>query len=54
MSKSVNKLTRKKYFQIKEVERLYKTIHKYNLRLIAYKKLLQLYIQFKKNQCDNS
>lgn len=42
-------LTKKEYFNLKEVGRLYKMIYKYDLREQAYKKLLQLYIQFKKS-----
>ena len=51
MSKpSASNLTKKEYFKLKEVEQLYKMIHKYNLRHQAYKKLLQMYIKFEKNK----
>ena len=50
---SKNALTKKKYFQLAEVEKFYKMINKYNLRQTAYKKLLQLYIKFIKTQKSN-
>ncbi|MDE0091723.1 MAG: hypothetical protein OXN83_00365 [Oligoflexia bacterium] len=40
--------SRRYYFQLEEVEQLYKMIYKYHLREIAYKQLLQFYIQFHK------
>lgn len=46
-SPSSNNLTKKEYLKIKEVEKLYKMIKKYELREQAYKKLLQLYIKCK-------
>ena len=45
---SVSGFTRKEYFRFKEVEKLYKMIDRYSLRSEAYKKLLQVYINFKK------
>ena len=51
MSKSsVSHLTKKEYFKLKEVEKLYKIINKYNLRSQAYIKLLQMYIKFKREK----
>ena len=50
MAKAVSGLTKKEYFKLKEVEKLYKTINKYNLRQQAYKKLLEMYIKFKKEK----
>lgn len=44
----VSKLTKKDYMKFKETEKLYKIIHRYNLRKEAYKRLLQVYIKFKK------
>ena len=41
-------LTKKDYLKIREVEQLYKMIHKYNLREKAYTGLLQFYIKFQK------
>lgn len=49
MMKSTSNLTKKEYFKLREVKNLYKMIKKYNLRQKAYKKLLEIYIQFKKN-----
>ena len=49
MSKTfLSSLTKKEYFKLREVEKLYKIINKYNLRQQAYKSLLQMYIKFKK------
>ena len=48
MSDKVNALNKKNYLQVKSVEKLYKTIHKYSLRKSAYKKLLELAIKVKK------
>ena len=45
MAKSFSK---KYYFQLEEIEKLYRLIYKYNLRERAYKQLLQFYIQFQK------
>ena len=45
---SASSLTKKEYFKLREVEKLYKMIKKYNLRQQAYIKLLQVYIKFKK------
>ena len=45
---SSSSLTKKDYLKFKEVEQLYKIIHKYGLREKAYIKLLQFYIQFHK------
>ena len=47
---TVPHVTKKDYLKLKEVQNLYKIINKYHLREQAYKKLLQLYIQFKKTQ----
>ena len=44
------KLNKKQYFRLKEVEKLYKIIQNHNLRPTAYKKLLQLFIQIKKDE----
>ena len=41
-------LTKKNYFQLKQIEILYKTIYKYKLRQEAYKKILELGIKLKK------
>ena len=41
-------LSKKYHLQIEEVEKLYKMIYKYNLRELAYKELLQFYLQFYK------
>ena len=48
MSFKVKTLNKKNYLQVKSIERLYKTIHKYSLRREAYKKLLELTIKIKK------
>lgn len=47
-SNSASSLSKKEYLKVKEVEKLYKMINKYNLREYAYKRLLQMYIKFKK------
>ena len=43
-------LSKKTHFQNQELEKFYKLIYKYNLREIAYKKLLQFYIEFHKTK----
>ena len=48
MSFKEKTLNNKNYIQIKSIEKLYKTIHKYSLRREAYKKLLELTIKIKK------
>ncbi len=45
---STTGLTKKDYFKLREVEKLYKMIHKYNLRQEAYKNLLKAYTKLKK------
>ena len=42
-------LSKKHHLQLEEVEKLYQIIHKYNLRELAYKQLLEFYLQFYKS-----
>ena len=46
--KETKKLTKKTFRKLKEVETLYKIIHRYQLQDEAHKKLLEIYIQTKK------
>ena len=46
----ITSLTKKSNFKLKEVEKLYKTIKKYDLRQQAYKNLLKVYIKFNRGR----
>ena len=48
MSLKIKVINKKNYLQVKSIEKLYKSIHKYSLRKEAYKKLLELAIKIKK------
>ena len=50
MKSSESRLTKRRYFSIKEVEALYTMINRYDLRKTAYIHLLKFYIQFKKGR----
>ena len=50
LEKPKKALTKKNYFQLKQIEALYKRIYKYKLRQEAYKKILELSIKLKKSK----
>ena len=47
-------LNKKTFRKLKEVETLYKLIHKYKLREEAYKTLLEIYIKIKEGKSSGN
>lgn len=46
---SKKSVSKKNHLKLEEVEKLYRMIHKYNLRELAYKQILQFYLEFYKS-----